>query len=101
MVMTNPCHPGEIIRDACLVGLGLNMTEAAAALGVTRTTLSRIVNAKASISPEMAVRLSKAFGSTPGFWLRLQLNYDLAQIEKKASRIRVRRVVMPEQSSLV
>jgi addiction module HigA family antidote len=100
MVMTNPCHPGEIIRDACLVGLGLNVTEGAAALGVTRTTPSRIVNGKASISPEMAVRLSKAFGSTPGFWLRLQLNYDLAQIEKKASRIRVRRVVNPEQSSL-
>jgi addiction module HigA family antidote len=97
MVMTNPCHPGEIIRDACLVGLGLNVTEGAAALGVTRTTLSRIVNGKASISPEMAVRLSKAFGSTPGFWLRLQLNYDLAQIQKKASRIRVRRVAMPER----
>src|SRR5262249_44808521 len=100
MTMRNPSHPGEIIRDACLVGLGLNVTEGAAALGVTRTTLSRILNGKASISPEMAVRLSKAFGSTPGFWLRLQLNYDLAQIEKKASRIRVRRVAAREQPSL-
>jgi addiction module HigA family antidote len=99
MAMTDPCHPGEIIRDACLTGLGLNVTEGAAALGVTRTTLSRILNGKASISPEMAVRLSKAFGSTPAFWLRLQLNYDLARIEKKASRIRVRRVVARESPS--
>ena len=97
MSMKNPCHPGEIIRDACLAGLGLNVTEGAAALGVTRATLSRILNGKAGISPEMAVRLSKAFGSTPGFWLRLQLNYELSQIEKKASRIRVRRVALPEQ----
>jgi antitoxin HigA-1 len=95
LAMKNPCHPGQIIRSACLDGLHLNVTEGAAALGVTRTTLSRILNGKASVSPEMAVRLSKAFGSTTGFWLRLQLNYDLAQVEKKAPRIHVRRVEVP------
>ncbi|MEJ0061751.1 MAG: HigA family addiction module antitoxin [Alphaproteobacteria bacterium] len=91
MPMKNPSHPGAIVRDI-IDGLKLNVTAAAAALGVTRTTLSRILNGRAGLSPEMAVRLSKAFGSTAGFWLRLQLNYDLAQIEKKASRIHVRRV---------
>jgi addiction module HigA family antidote len=94
--MKNPSHPGEIVRE-CLEGLQLSVTEGAAALGVTRTTLSRVLNGKAGISPEMAVRLSKAFGSSAGFWLRLQLNYDLAQIEKKTSKIRVRRVAPPEQ----
>src|SRR5438270_3687975 len=92
MTMKNPSHPGEIIRDVCLDGLQLNVTKGARALGVTRTTLSRILNRKASVSPEMAVRLSKAFGSTAGFWLRLQLNYDLAQVDKRAARINVRRV---------
>jgi addiction module HigA family antidote len=97
MPMKAPSHPGRIIRDICLDGLNLNVTGGAAALGVTRTTLSRILNGRAGVSPEMAVRLSKAFGSTTGFWLRLQLNYDLAQVEKKASKIRVRRVAVPEQ----
>jgi len=100
MAMKNPCHPGQIIRDVCLDGLHLNVTEGATALGVTRTTLSRILNGKASVSPEMAVRLSKAFGSTTGFWLRLQLNFDLTQVEKKASHIRVRRVAAPAELSL-
>ncbi len=97
--MKNPSHPGAIVRE-CLDGLQLNVTEAAAALGVTRATLSRILNERAKISPEMAVRLSKAFGSTVGFWLRLQLNFDLAQVEKKASRIRVRRIPAPEPLAL-
>ncbi len=74
----NPFAPGPIIRDVCLAALNLNVTDGAAALGVTRPTLSRVLNGKAGVSPEMAIRLSKAFGSTPGFWLRLQLNYDLA-----------------------
>jgi addiction module HigA family antidote len=97
MPMKDPSHPGEIIRDVCIEGLKLNITEAAEALGVTRSALSRLINKKASVSPEMAVRLSKAFGSTPGFWLRLQLNYDLAQIEKRASQISVNRVIPPEE----
>ena len=91
MPMQDPCHPGEIVRE-CLDGLEMNVTEGAAALGVTRTTLSRVLNGKAAVSPEMAVRLSKAFGSTAGFWMRLQMNYDLAQVEKDADQIRVKRV---------
>jgi addiction module HigA family antidote len=91
MPMQDPCHPGEIVRE-CLEGLEMNVTDAAAALGVTRTTLSRVVNGKAGVSPEMAVRLSKAFGSTAGFWMRLQMNSDLAQVEKDADHIRVKRV---------
>jgi antitoxin HigA-1 len=94
--MKNPSHPGELIRDVCIDALKLNITEGAAALGVTRTTLSRLINGKANVSPEMAVRLSKAFGSTAGFWLHLQLNYDLAQ-EIRASTIKVRRVAAPEE----
>jgi addiction module HigA family antidote len=98
MPMKNPSHPGEIIRDICSAdGLNLTITEGAAALGVNRTTLSRLINGKANVSPEMAVRLSKAFGSTTGFWLRLQLNYDLAQIEKRSASIDVRRVVPHEE----
>ncbi len=98
MPMKNPSHPGELIRDICGAdGLNLTVTEGAAALGVNRTTLSRLINGKASVSPEMAVRLSKAFGSTTGFWLRLQLNYDLAQIEKRSALIKVRRVAPHEE----
>jgi len=99
MPMKDPCHPGEIVRE-CLDGLKLNVTDGAEALGVTRTTLSRVLNGKAAVSPEMAVRLSKAFGSTAGFWMRLQMNYDLAQVEKDADQIRVKRVArraMPDE----
>jgi len=91
MPMKDPSHPGEIVRE-CLDELKLNVTDGAEALGVTRTTLSRLLNGKSGVSPEMAVRLSKAFGSTAGFWLRLQLNYDLAHVEKNAAHIRVKRV---------
>jgi antitoxin HigA-1 len=98
MPMKNPSHPGELIRDICSAdGLNLTITKGAAALGVTRTTLSRLINGKSNVSPEMAVRLSKAFGSTAGFWLRMQLNYDLAQIEKRSSTIKVHRVFSPEE----
>ena len=89
MPMKNPSHPGAIVRD-CLDELRLSVTDAAKILGVTRASVSRLLNGKAGISPEMAVRLSKAFGSTIGLWLRLQMNYDLAQIEKRASRIKVK-----------
>ena len=68
--MKNPKHPGDIIRD-CLDELGVNVTEGAKGLGVTRAALSRLINHKAGVSPEMAVRLEKALGSTAGFWLRL------------------------------
>jgi antitoxin HigA-1 len=78
--MKNPPHPGRIVRQDCVEPLGLTITEAARALGVTRQALNNLVNGKAGISPEMAVRLSKAFGSSPEMWLRLQANYDLAQV---------------------
>ena len=70
MPMKNPNHPGDIIRDCC-AELGVNVTEGAKALGVTRAALSRLINRKAGVSLEMAVRLEKALGSTAGFWLRL------------------------------
>ena len=80
MQMKNPAHPGEIVQGS-LEELELSVTEAAKALGVSRVTLSRLLNGHAAVSPEMAVRLSKAFGSTPEFWLRLQLQYDLAKVD--------------------
>jgi len=93
MKMKNPPHPGRIVRQECIEPLGLTVTAAARALGVTRQALNNLVNLKAGISPDMAIRLSKAFGSSPEVWLGLQLDYDLAQAEKKADKIKVRRVV--------
>ncbi len=81
--MKNPPHPGEIIRDLYLEPLGLSVIETAAGLGVARKTLSLLVNEHAGISPEMAARLSKAFGRTPEAWLRLQMQFDLAQIRQR------------------
>jgi addiction module HigA family antidote len=77
MGMHNPPHPGEIIKEFCVEPLGLTVTKAAESLGVTRKTLSMLLNRKSGISPEMALRLSKVFGRTPEGWLRLQLQYDL------------------------
>lgn len=91
MPMKNPAHPGRIVRSACLVPLGLSVAEGAKVLGVSRQTLSNVVNGRSGISPEMAIRLSKAFGSTPETWLRMQLAYDLARARKDESRIKVRR----------
>ena len=91
MPMKNPPHPGRSIRSACLEPLGLSVTEAAKILGVTRQTLNNVIHGKSGISPEMSIRLSKAFGSTPETWLRMQLAYDLAQARKDESKIRVRR----------
>lgn len=93
MPMKNPPHPGRIVRMECIEPLGLTVTAAAEALGVTRQTLNNLVNEKAGISPEMAIRLSKAFGSTPETWLRLQMAYDLAQIKPGAIHVKaVRRI---------
>jgi addiction module HigA family antidote len=89
--MKNPVHPGRIVRHDCLEPLGLSVTEGAKVLGVTRQALNNVVNGKAGISPEMAIRLAKAFGSTAETWLRMQLAYDLAQVRKDESRIKVRR----------
>jgi addiction module HigA family antidote len=92
MPMKNPPHPGLHVRHDCLEPLGLSVTEGAKVLGVTRQALNNLVNCKSGISPEMAIRLSKAFGGGAGVWLRLQMNYDLAQIERKASKIVVKRM---------
>ncbi|QLA17593.1 HigA family addiction module antitoxin [Desulfolutivibrio sulfoxidireducens] len=90
-----PPHPGEIIREQCLTPLGLTVTTAARGLGVTRKALSELVNGHSGVSPEMAIRLAKAFGSTAEAWLRLQLQYDLAKAERKAEGITVRRFADP------
>jgi addiction module HigA family antidote len=89
--MKNPAHPGRLVKSMCLDPLDLTVTKGAEVLGVTRPTLSNIINGKAAISPEMAVRLSKAFGSTPEAWLKMQVAYDLAQVEKQAAHIKVKR----------
>ena len=89
-------HPGVTIRRDCLERLGLSVTHAAAILGVTRQALSRVVNGRAGVSLEMAIRLAKAFGGTPESWLRLQLAYDLAQAEKRAAAIKIRRYEPPQ-----
>ncbi|HMD99545.1 MAG TPA: HigA family addiction module antitoxin [Terriglobia bacterium] len=97
MPMKNPPHPGRSIRTACLEPLGLSVTEGAKVLGVTRQALNNVVNGKAAISPEMAIRLSKAFGSTPETWLRMQLAYDLAAARKDESKIKVQRQYVEER----
>ena len=79
MPMVNPPHPGEIVRHECLEPLGLSVTRAAKGLGVSRQTLSELVNERAGISVQMALRLSKSFGSTPETWLALQMAFDLAK----------------------
>jgi addiction module HigA family antidote len=92
MPMKTPPHPGLSVRHDCLEPLGLNVTEAAKRLGVSRKQLSDIVNCRAGISPEMAIRLDKAFGGGAETWLRLQAAYDLAQAMKRADEIKVERV---------
>jgi addiction module HigA family antidote len=85
-----PPHPGLTVRRDCLERLGLTVVDAAKILGVARQTLNNLVNAKGGISPEMAIRLSKAFGSTPDFWLRLQFDFDLAQVRAREHEIDVK-----------
>ena len=92
MAMKNPPHPGEHIRHDCIEPLGLSITAAAEALGVARQTLNNVINGKSGISPEMAIRLSKAFGGGPEVWLAMQMAYDLAQAQKNANRIKVKRL---------
>lgn len=92
MPMKNPPHPGLSIRHDCLEPLGLSVTKAAAHLGVSRKHLSDVVNGRAGISPEMAVRLDKAFGGGARVWYQLQTAYDLAQVMERADQIEVERV---------
>lgn len=92
MRMKNPLHPGLSVRHDCLEPLGLSITDGAKALGVTRQAMNNLVSGKAGISAEMAIRLEKAFGGGAETWLRMQAAYDLAQVEKRVGKIKVRRV---------
>ena len=90
--MHNPPHPGEIIRELCLEPLGLSVTDAAKALGVSRKTLSAVLNGRAGISPEMAVRLSISFDTSSESWLNQQVQYDLWRAERRRKSLRVSRI---------
>jgi addiction module HigA family antidote len=92
MAMKNPPHPGELVKQECIEALEMSVTDAADALGVTRQALSNLINGQSGISPEMAIRLEKAFGGTAEGWLKLQLAHDLATARKNIARIKVRRV---------
>jgi len=91
MPMKNPPHPGEMIGDS-IDEMGVSIVDAAKALGVTRQQLHNVIAGRSAISPEMAIRLEKALGSTADAWLRLQANYDLAQVRAKSASIKVTRL---------
>lgn len=92
MHMYNPPHPGEVIRELCLTPAGLSVTAAAKALGVTRKSLSELLNGKSGISPEMAIRLSIAFNTTPESWLSQQMQYDLWKIRRRRRLLKVEKI---------
>ena len=92
MKMHNPPHPGEVLRELCLEPLGISVTRAAEALGVSRKTLSAILNGRAGISPEMALRLSKALGTSPESWLNQQMLYDLWVTEQQVGKLDVEKL---------
>jgi antitoxin HigA-1 len=96
MQMFDPPHPGEIIREFYLEPLGLTVTALAQALGVSRNSVSELLNGHNGISPEMAYRLSKAFGRTPESWLNLQTLYDLAQVRERAEQLEIKPLFQPE-----
>ena len=89
MKMHNPPHPGEIIRELCLIPLGITVTEAAKALGVSRKSLSELLNGRSGVSPEMAIRLSKAFDTTAESWLTQQMEFDLWKARKKLKNVKI------------
>ena len=91
MSMKNPPHPGISVRLKCLEPFSLSVTEGAKVLGVSRTTRSRLINGQAGVSPDMAIRLSKAFGATPDIWIKMQAAYDLAQARQHEASIKVKR----------
>ena len=93
MPMKNPPHPGLSVRADCLEPLGLSVTRAAKALGVSRQALNNLINGQAAISPEMAIRLDKAFGGSADTWVRLQAAYDLAQAKKSANKLKVQSII--------
>jgi addiction module HigA family antidote len=92
MLMYNPPHPGEVLKELCLEPLGLSVTDAAKALGVTRKTLSAILNGSAGISPEMAIRLSIAFDTSAESWMNQQSQYELWQAEQHRKELRVKKL---------
>jgi antitoxin HigA-1 len=96
MEMHNPPHPGEIIREDCLKPLGLTVTAAAQGLGISRGSLSELLNGHNGVSAEMAIRLEKAGWSTAETWLRMQLTYDLWHAKRNAGRIKVAKFPTPE-----
>ena len=91
MPMKNPPHPGKVVRVYCLEPLSLNVTAGAKVLGVSRQALSNLVNGRAGMSTDMAIRLAKAFGSTTETWIRLQATYDVAQAQAREDEIQVKR----------
>lgn len=93
MRMHNPPHPGEVLRELCLEPLGISVTDAAEALGVSRKTLSSILNGRSGISPEMAIRLAKAFDTSPESWLNQQVQYDLWEAEQNSRKLHVRKLI--------
>ena len=93
MRMHNPPHPGEVLRELCLVPLGISVTYAAEALGVSRKTLSSVLNGRSGISPEMAIRLAKAFDASPESWLNQQIQYDLWKAELKMNNRHVKKLI--------
>jgi len=93
MLMHNPPHPGEIIKELCLEPLGISVTDAADALGVSRKTLSAILNGRAGVSPEMAVRLSIAFDTSAQSWLNQQSQYELWHAEQHRGKLQVKKLV--------
>ena len=93
MKMHTPPHPGEVLKELCLEPLGITVTDAAKALGVSRKTLSSLLNGRSGISPEMAIRLGKAFGTSPESWLNQQMQYDLWEAEHNTKKLRVKKLV--------
>ena len=92
-MMHNPPHPGEVIRELCIKPLGLTVTDTAKALGISRKALSELLNGHTGISPEMAVRLSIAFNTTPESWLTHQMQYDLWQMKQSQKRLKVKHLI--------
>src|SRR6267142_1766317 len=97
MEMHNPAHPGEIVREECLKPLRLSVTAAADALGVTRKALSDLLNGHTGVSPDMAIRLEKVFGSTADTWLRMQMKRELWEVRQRADQIKVNRRFAPAE----
>ena len=100
MPMKNPPHPGLSVRLNCLEPFSLSVTEEAKVPGVSRTTLSRLINGQAGVAPDVAIRLSKAFGATPDIWIRMQAAYDLAQVGQHEASIKLKRYEQGLRSDL-